>query len=209
MKEKIVYKYVDRQDLLTNLVKELLNKLYSVAYPHTYQTFEDLCKQHEEKSKNGLKYPIDFYYVPQEVQKIIIDDFLEKHNVAHHWKEDIEFLIDVLFKNGGIKEVYGPTEWSKEPMRHCVDVPTLDKIIPQEYADKVKEVLDGYINTYKFGDAEYNKVYFSVFNYAPQTNRNTVINSWKSLGVNIEIPKDENWVDEYQFDDDDDEEEGI
>lgn len=203
--EKIVYNYVDKDTLYDKWVTELLNKLYSVAYPKTESTWKELCKLYEEKSKGKYQYPTDFYYVPQEVQKTIIEDFMEKHNIAFHWKEDMDFLIKALFENGGIKEVYGPTDWSKEPLRHCVDVPTLEKIIPQEYADKVREVLEGYADTYKFGRREYNNTLFTVYNYGPSSVRDFVVKAWKELGEDITIPEDNAWVDEYE----DTEEEGV
>ena len=196
--EKIVYTYVDKDALQGEWITELLNKLYSVAYPRTKSTWKGLCELYKEHSHGKYKYPTDFYYIPQEVQKTIIDDFLEKHNIAFHWKEDMEFLIKLLFDKGGLKEVYGPTDWSEEPLRHCVDVPVLEEIIPREFADTVKEVIKGYANTYKFGRRDYNNVAFTVYNYSPSSVRDYVVQAWKGLGVDITIPEDSAWVDEFE-----------
>lgn len=141
MEKNIIYDYEDRDTIMTDLIHKLLNKLYSISYPHTDKTFDELCEEYEAKSKGAYKYPIDFFYLPQKISTTIVHDFLEKHGIAFHWKDNMEFLIDILFNRGGIKEVYGPTDWSKEPLRHCIDVPTLDKIIPKEYADKVQGYL--------------------------------------------------------------------
>lgn len=196
--EKIVYNYVDKDALQGEWITELLDKLYSVAYPRTKETWKDLCKLYKEKSRGKYKYPTDFYYIPQEVQRTIIDDFMEKHNIVFHWKDNMGFLIKALFENGGLKEVYGPTDWSEEPLRHCIDIPTLEKIIPQEYADKVKEVLEGYANTYKFGRREYNNVLFTVHNYSPSSVREYVVSAWKELGEDLTIPEDTAWIDEFE-----------
>lgn len=204
MDKEIIYDYVDKEQLQSDWLMEVVDKLYSIARPVTTESFKDLCKKHNEMSKDKYSYPTDFYYVPQEVAKTIVNDFLEKHNIAFHWKDDMEFLIEVLFEKGGLKEVYGPTDWSKEPLRHCEDVPTLDKIIPKEYSDKVKEVLEGYANTYKFGRNDYNSMHFSIFNYAPCTSRDMVIKAWKELGKDVEIPEDNCWKDVYEITEEED-----
>lgn len=198
MEKNIIYDYEDRDTIMTDLIHKLLNKLYSISYPHTDKTFDELCEEYEAKSKGAYKYPIDFFYLPQKISTTIVHDFLEKHGIAFHWKDNMEFLIDILFNRGGIKEVYGPTDWSKEPLRHCIDVPTLDKIIPKEYADKVQGVLEGYANTYKFGRREYNGALFSVFDYAPCSSRERVINAYKEIGEELTIPKDDCWKDIYE-----------
>jgi hypothetical protein len=205
MENKIVYKYEHRSDIDEKLCLELLGKLYSVSYPTTESNdFLTLSKDADKKSHGKWNWPVDFYYVPQDVYKAIVDDFLYAHRFSCSWKEDMEFLIGILFEKGGLNEVYGPTEWSKEPLRHCEDVPTIDKIIPQESVDKLKEVLENYKRTYQFGERDYNGMLFSTFNYGPSSSKEHVVQAWKEVfGKDIEIPDDSTWVDEYYIDDED------
>jgi hypothetical protein len=212
MENKIIYKFEQRYDILAKLIDELLNKLYSVTYPKAETDFKSMAKvsQFINKDKNcRYKFPIDFYYIPQNVYETIVKDFMESHNIKLNWDENMKFLIKKLFEEGGLNEVFTPTEFSNgEKVRHCENVPTLDKIIPQEYSDKVKEVLKNYLNTYKFDNRDYNSFYFSVMNYAPSTSRESVVKAWKEiLGKDIEMPSDDSWIDEYtaaDTEDDDD-----
>lgn len=198
MKNKIVYNYERRNKIDEKLCLDLLDKLYSVSYPKVEGDFLTISKDTDKKSHDKWRWPIDFYYVPDDVYKIIVDDFLYAHRFSCSWKEDMDFLIGILFEKGGLNEVYGPTEWTKEPLRHCEDVPTIDKIIPKEYADKLKEVLENYKRTYQFGERDYNGMMLSTYNYGPSTSRENVIKAWKeSFGMDIEIPDDTIWINEY------------
>lgn len=208
MENKIVYKYEDSDELFSELFYKLINKLYSFSYPKPSVDFETMGKLSPYLSKGKYKYPIDFYYLPNDVYKEILDDFMEKHRIEFHWKSDIDFLIKILFNDGGIKEVYSTDEYNDKPYRHCIDVETLDKYIPKEYSDKVKEIIDGYANTYKFGSRDYNSMLFTTTNFSPNTSRETVIEAWKEIfNKDIEIPDDSYWVDEYKAVDDEYEEE--
>lgn len=198
METKIVYNYEHKDDIQTDLLYKLLNKLYSLSYPKPNLDFETMAKVSHTLSNQKWKYPIDFYYMPQEVQREIINDFLEKHNIEFYWKSNMDFLIDILFNKGGIKEVYSTDEHNDKPYRHCIDVEILEKQIPKEYSDKVKEILKGYADTYKFGSRDYNSLNLSAYNYSPNINRNNVISAWKEVfNKDIEIPSDNVWIDEY------------
>lgn len=198
MKKKVVYSYEKRDTIDQKLIQELLDKLYSVSWPRTKQKYADIIKRSFlDPSEQGYQWPIDYYYIPENVQKDIIDDFLEKHNIQLQWKNNIEFLHKILFLEGGINEIYVPTEPQGYPKKRIVETPTLDKIIPEEYCNKVKDLIEDYMHTYNFGSKEYNDINFSVFNCAPSSNRETVIKAWKERGQEINMPQDDAWVDEF------------
>lgn len=197
--KKIIYKYEDKDIIKKKLVYELLNKMYSISYPKPTIDFETMNAISRVISTEKYHYPIDFYYLPNSVIKDLTDDFRSEHNIVFSWKDNMQFLIDTLFVHGGIKEVYGPTEWSKEPLRHCETIKTLDNYIPKEHAEKVKEILEGYRDTYKFKKAEYDSFNFNIFNYAPNINKDYVIAAWKQVfDKEIKIPEDSQWIDEYE-----------
>lgn len=214
MENKIIYRFEQRYDILAKLIDELLNKLYSVTYPKPETDFKSMAvsDKYGINHKDGnckYKFPIDFYYIPQNVYETIVKDFMETHNIKLNWDENMKFLIKILFEEGGLNEVFTPTEYSNgENVRHCENVPTLDKIIPQEYSDKVKEILENYLKTYKFDSRVYNSFYFSVMNYAPSTSRESVVKAWKeTLNKDVEIPSDDSWIDEYTAADTEDDDE--
>lgn len=198
MEDKIVYKYEHKDDILSELVMKLVDKLYSVSYPRPIADFKTMAKFYESVSRNGYKFPIDFYYIPYNVYKVIVDDFLEKYGIEFHWKNNMDFLQKILFEDGGLKEVYTADEHNEKPYRHCIDIKTLDNYIPKEYAEKVKEIIKGYADTYKFGSRDYMTVSFNVSDIAPCSLKDRVVKAWKEVfGKDIEIPNDGAWIDEY------------
>lgn len=208
---KIIYTFEKRYDILANLIDELLNKLYEASEPKpqfNFKTMAHMAREINKEENEKYHYPIDFFYMPQETYKLIVNDFMECHNIKLGWDENMKFLLETLFEKGGIKEVYTPTEFSNgENVRHCEETPTLDKVIPQEYSEKVKEMLEDYKNTYKFDSRDYNTFYFSIMNYAPSTNKETVINAWKEkFHKDITIPNDDAWMDDYSYADMEEEE---
>ena len=200
--KQIVYNYEHKDDILSDDIQKLVNKLYSYSYPKANKPFEKLAKHAEKYSQGRYHYPCDFAYLPNEVYKTIVDDFAEAHGYSQEWKDNIDYLLNILFVDGGIKEVYEPGEFDDKPYRHCIDVPTLDNIIGKENSKKVKDVITGYKNTYKFGERDYNSINFYAFSWGPCTNRNLVKEAWKTVfEKDIEIPADDTWVDEYQDED--------
>lgn len=201
MKKKIIYNYEDTRDINTQLVFQLIDKLYSVAWPRTKKTYINLVKEVDDQShvEGEFIWSLDYYYVPEEVQNRIVDDFLEKHNIRCYWRDSIEFLIKILFQDGGNKESYKSFDApiGNNTLKKTYEIcSTIDKILPQEYCDKLKDVIESYKVFYKFWDKDYNNIKFKVYNYAPCTNRDTTIEAWFKRGVNINIPQDDQWVEE-------------
>lgn len=203
MEDKIIYEYEHKDEIQREWFGKLINKIYSLSYPKPSIDFRTMNKVYPllEKSVKETKYhyPCDFYYIPYNVYKILVDDFIDKYGIEFHWKTNMDFLLKILFEEGGIKEVYSTDEHNDKPYRHCVDVEVLEKYIPKEYSDKVKEIIEGYANTYRFGSRDYNDMLFSASMYAPSCNREAVVKAWKEVfGKDIVIPDDSAWIDEYE-----------
>ena len=221
MKDKnyIEYSYKRRSDVITDNVLSTLNDVYEISYPKPEKSFSEMCndiKAEAEKAGRGndinfrieycdgkYQWPIDFFYIPDNVLKRVWDNRKEIYGVKQHWKDNMQMLIDIMFINGGgLKEVYGPTSWSNgDAVRHCEKVPLLKDIIGKENADKVKDVLTSYMNTYSFGRSE--EMAFSWgFMSTPTSNRETATKAWKeAFGVDIKIPDDSFWIDEFEKED--------
>lgn len=216
--EKIVYNYVSRTDVLSKDIKDALNYIYSLSYPKPEHTFTEMCeilrKECEENGKDPriwrkkygrYQWPIDFFYIPNKVVDDIRENRIEANNAKNLWHEYIDHIIEI-FKSGGLKEVYEPTQWSEgRPMKQTITTASLDKEIGQDNAEKVIQMLEDYRNTYRFGGSDQISYSFSFADLAPCSNRETVTNAWKELGKDITIPEDDTWVDEYyEFDEDED-----
>ena len=102
-------------------------------------------------------------------------NYIVFYGIRQYWKENMETLIDFMFINGGgLKEVHSPTDWSNgESVRHCEKMPLLKDIISSDNADKVKDVLESFMNTYKWGLMDVNHFAWG-FMSTPTCNRVTV-----------------------------------
>lgn len=212
---KIVFNYLSRSEVIGKEVRDTLNYLYSLARPVMDKPFLEICKEMEEERKacggdeNWRKtycdgkymYPYDFYYLPAEVTKAVRVNRQEAYGISTHWDDAMTHLIEILYNGGGIREVHTPTEWSNgENVRHCIDVETIDKIIGEEAAEKLKDVLEGYKHTYRWGLRDVNQFVWLCW-AEPSTNRELVKNAWKdAFGIDVEIPDDSEWVDIYYDD---------
>lgn len=209
---KITFGYLTRSNVIGEQVRETLNYMYSIARPVSDKPFLEICKELAKErdacggDENWRKdycngkyiYPSDFFYLPMEVQKAVRENRQEAYGISTHWADAMEHLIEILYKGGGIREVHTPTKWSNgESVRHCIDVETIDKIIGEEAAEKLKDVLEGYQRTYRWGLRDVNQFMWLCW-AAPSTNRELVKNAWKdAFGVDVEIPDDDAWVDEF------------
>lgn len=209
---KVVYDYLNRSDVISKQLRDTLDYMYSIARPVSDKPFMEICKEldEERKAKNGdenwrksycdgkYTYPCDFFYLPYKVQKTILENHQEAYGISAYWDDNMKFLLEILYEKGGLHEVNTPTKWSDgKNVRHCIDVDTIDKIIGEEPANKLKEILEGYRRTYRFGLRDVNH-FVSLVWAAPSTNRETVKMAWKdAFGIDVEIPEDDDWVDVY------------
>lgn len=212
----IVYDYESRSGELTDCVRKALDYTYEISYPKPEKSFTEMCKDIAEKQKAEGKehdvnyritycdkyhWPTDFFYIPQNVLETVWNNRKEAAGAELHWDDDMEALIHFLFEKPGIKEVYKPMYEGGEPVRHHEDMPLIKDIIGDEAAAKLKDVLETYRATYKWGLREAN-IFAWGYLSTPHVNRDTVINAWKeAFGVDIVIPDDSAWVDVYEIED--------
>ena len=224
----IIYDYESRNNVLYNGYKDALNAIYKVSFPQYTETFKEICQQlTDEKKKEGggsnwrktycdgkYQWPIDFFYIPKDVLMGIWESYKTAYQAENLWNEYIGMLNDFLFIKAGLKEVYGTTEYSKTPMRHSIDQKMLKDVISENLKDfvgekinkkatddiceKVKELIEDYQCTYKFGSTDAMQ-FAGAFLSTPTTDRETVVNAWKdAFNIDVVIPDDEQWKDYYE-----------
>ena len=126
--------------------------------------------------------------------------YIEAYNFKEQFKEDCDVIIRDL-KEGCNKDKYIPEYTDKNGNYHpgtrgYEKVPSLDKQIGKDNAKKVIDLIEQRRDYYRFDRLESNFMASLALNDSPSTNPETVINYWKSMGVDITIdPR------HYSFDD--------
>lgn len=216
-KDYIVYDYQMRTDIVAQAGIDALNYVYSKSYPTPEKSFIEMCKDikkaaieagHDDDRDFRITYtdgdkkynwPTDFFYMPQDVLTEIWNNRRDCANIRCHWWDDMDALIDFLYKGGGLKEVNSPMHEGGENVRHCEDAPLVKDVIGEEAAEKLKDLLESYRRTYKWGNSDVIS-YGYYFMSTPNTNAESVKRAWKvAFNKDIEIPDDSTWIDKYEY----------
>ena len=217
-----VYKYKYRSDLISKLIDDCLREMYNLSFPKTDFDNEIVpkCREYNKDPKykqNGIKlegkdgkkygYPYDFYYIPKAYYCMIEDNYKETYAISGQWKDNVDTLKEYINneKESCIFETSIKDEFNIS-QRKYVQLPGIledfKKKVDEETAQNLVNIVNDYINKcknfYKFGIIDENHFNLGVANSSPSSNREKVKNAWKEVfDVDIEIPDDSTWTDEY------------
>lgn len=189
-----------REELINDAVVECLNMLYKYSVPSL--SFDELQAQVEAKKDYDKEY-FTHHYLPKDLYEEIIERFRYLYGIEGKWKSYCDIISEYLFK-GGLKDAY-ETDENGLSHRGSEKTPALSKVIGEENANKVKELLDSCKHFYRF-DYKVDSFNFSVGNYAPTTNKTAVEEYWKKQGENYNFEDKEimnNYYREEYGDDED------
>lgn len=223
VKEQIIFEGKNRDDILTAGMHDALDYVYSISYPKPEKTFMEMCKDlnKEKELANGndnwrkmygkYQWPIDFFYLPKEVLQEVWESYKQANKVTNGWRQNLQYLLDFLFKEPGFKTVY--TECTDELSgfprheRSYEDLPLLKDAIGEDAANVVKDMIENYLWTYRY-DSRDELIWAGAFLSTPTINRETVKQAWKeAFNKDITIPDDSAWVNVYDVEDPEEDEE--
>ncbi len=124
---------ITRRDVIADAADKCMKELYSLAQPAI--TWEDFIKENKEFIKREEEYyklpkenrisykefmgpkPYEFYYLPKEVLKEIVDNYIYAYEIDEH--QNLLDTIDLLKKycDDPIEEFYHPKEGEKPGYR--------------------------------------------------------------------------------------------
>lgn len=202
---------LDRDEILKKAYHECMAEMYAKAQPSAdyYQLLED--------AKNGKigkdERVYERHYLSHEEFKHILGKYKDAYNIKSHWVDDIEVLENYV-KNGGNKDKYiesytdskgnyhpGHRSYEKvAPLKeqlaeifHKSDFYTgsemneaSEELINNLY-DKVTDIVDTCKNFYRFDREESSFDCSVALGPSPCSNKDIVIEYWKSQGIDIEI----------------------
>ena len=203
-----------REDIIKEAIHECFKEMYAKSQPSI--DYDELL----EKFRNGEitegkgETPIhNRYYLSMDEFVYIRDKYLNMYRMNNLWKSNVEFLRENLTE-GSYKDIYIPErtdengDWhpgyrSSEHVPNLKDqfLYALDKKlklgnemrepIAEELYNIVLETIDNCKDFYRFDREEEQFGYAVALGASPCSNKNTVIDYWKSQGVDLEI-KDRN-----------------
>lgn len=166
--------------MMEKIIRECLDEMFRYAQPSI--SFEKLIEEAKKEKPTPRMY--ERYYLSQEECETIVEKYIHDYRLKSQFKEHCELLINDMTK-GCSKDKYIKEENGNSYRGHEA-VPPLSDEIGEENLKKVVDFIRMRMDYYRFDYTE-SKFRFSVMNYSPCSNKQTVINYWKSKGVNIEI----------------------
>lgn len=172
-------------DILQEAIERCLDEMYRYSQPSiTLKELEELSKK--EMEEKGKPQPVhERFYLSQKEYETIIDKYLDAYNLRDPFKYHCDLIISDM-ENGCSKDKYIEGENGFPGYRGYEKVPSLDNEIGKENLDKVVDFIKMRRDFYRT-NRNADKFRFTVMNYSPYSNKQKVIDYWKSQGKDIEI----------------------
>lgn len=168
-----------KEDFNKDLYFKCLNELYEASQPSI--TFDQIIN----KSKADGEAIYKQHYLSNEECKYIIDKYVDLYNLDSKFKDHCDLLIRDIVE-GCSKDKYIKPNGDKPGYRSYEKVPPLEEIIGKEAANKVIEFIKMRKDFYRF-ERQRENFEFNMWNFSPCSNKQTVIDYWKSQGIDIKI----------------------
>lgn len=222
---------ITRRDVIADAADKCMKELYSLAQPAI--TWEDFIKENKEFIKREEEYyklpkenkisykefmgpkPYEFYYLPKEVLKEIVDNYIYAYEIDEH--QNLLDTIDLLKKycDDPIEEFYHPGEGENpgyRDYRHPDNLTTcliselkeyVSSDISEELVYKAKDLFFKFLDMAgKFYNSHWWLNSFNTTVYlgaSPNSNKEAVIENWKKYR-NKDIEIDESKYNEEDYD---------
>ena len=203
-----------RDDIIKEAIHECYKEMYAKSQPSV--DYDELVEKFRtgEITENPGEPPIHSrYYLSMDEFVYIRDKYIKMYRLENLWVSNVNFLKQ-NFTEGGYKDVYIPEKIDENGNIHpgyraTEDVPNLKDVflnvldkemhfgnalrepIAEKLYNVVLETIDNYRDFYRFDREEEKFGYAVALGASPTSNKNTVIEYWKTQGVDIEI-KDKN-----------------
>lgn len=181
----------DYDEIMWDAIKDTLEEMYQNSYP---KVSWKQCLQDKKDGKDVDTDLIHHHYIPKELYESILEEAAYNYSYDKFFKEYTEHFEDILLNGGRLKDLNGGKDDYKE-------YDSLKDEISEESFNKISERINAYKQTFKF-DWKRWRFDHEVMNYSPSINRERVVEYWKSLGVDLQIPPDEEIIKNYYEGDD-------
>lgn len=176
---------LSREDIIREAIHRCKKELYARAQPSV--NYDELY----EKYKGSKERVYERYYLSREEILYVVDKYIKVYNLGDKFKDHCDLIIDNMEKgtitDNYIDEKYDVNGRRTPGYRSYKDVPPLAKTIGPENAQKVIDFIEDRKDFY-CTDQESQRFQFAIMmGDSPTSNPNTVIDYWKSKGIDIKI----------------------
>lgn len=186
--------YITRNKVIAEACTNMIKEMYRRAQPSVDIMLYEGCY------KKGILDPnkdrcYEWHYLPEQVQRQIVEDYLDAYGANDWLKRACEFLLR-NFKEGGYRTVYKDIFNDGQKVRTSEETEKLDELIGKENAEKVYKLMDDFLGFYRTNMDEH-AIRGAIFK-CPTSNPNTVIEKWgPDFKIDDSVYKDED--DEYDY----------
>ena len=202
---------LDRSEIIERAYHECLAEMYAKSQPSAdyYQLLEDAKNGKIDKDEKVYER----HYLSHEEFKHILGKYKDAYNIKSHWVDDIEVLENYI-KEGGSKDKYfeaytdengnyhpGHRGYEKvAPLREQLsklfynsdfytgsEMNEASEELINDLHNEVTNIIDTCKNFYRFDREETSFDCSVALGPSPCSNKDTVIEYWKSQGIDIEI----------------------
>lgn len=174
-------------EAMWSAVEDTLEDMFQYSYPKVS------WKQRMQDARDGKdvdKDLISHHYIPQRLYEDILEMAKSNYSYEPFFQDYTEHFADFLLKGGHGKDL------EKGGKDNYKDYKSIKEEIGEEAFAILEKRIEAYKRTYRFDHRRWSFA-FTVMNYSPCTNRQAVIDYWKSQGVELEIPDDDKIVNHY------------
>lgn len=174
---------LDKDTIMREAIDRCLSEMFEKAQPRAnWHAYLELAKR-GKISKDERVY--ERHYLSDTEFNYIANKYKKAYGFKRHWKDDCDWILHNL-KEGGYRDAWIKDE---DGDKHCGSEKTkpLNELIGNESAEKVYQLIEDFKDFYRF-DREESVFDFNVYlGCSPTSNAQTVIDYWKSVGIDIEI----------------------
>lgn len=190
---------INRDSIIEEAYHKCMSEMYAKAQPSAdYDKLIEGVKNGtiEDSSENPL---YSRYYLSYEEFVYILDKYCNAYGIEEKWQDNID-VVRHYFTGGGYEDVYIEGEVDKDGYKHpgyrsAKQVPHIKDVISSKYGDDaatdISDMILSYIDKckdyYRFDREENNFRAHIALGASPTSNKQTVIDYWKSQGVVINI----------------------
>ena len=174
-------------EVMRQAIEDTLEEMYQYSYPKVS------WKQRSQELKDGKdvdKDLIHHHYIPQRLYEEILEMAKSNYSYEPFFQDYTEHFADFVLKGGHAKDI---DKGGKDDYK---DYQSIKEEIGEEAFAILEKRIEAYKRTYRFDRKRWSFA-FTVMNYSPCTNKQVVLDYWKSQGVDLQIPDDVKIINNY------------